>query len=372
MEKGDYDAIIVGGSFAGLATAYFTEAESLLILEREKDIGARQRSTCGAKVEWIKRLGAEESILRKFDTVTFHSPKGYEVEVDIPTPYCTIDYKVLCDSLSGRLKNTEIKTASKVTGVENGDLKKVLCGPEEYSSQILVDASGLRAAVASQLKPGYADLPVKIAGIETETEYDTDSCHFYFGKKIAPGGYAWIFPTAEGQARVGVGCVGKLNLLDFNKRFLDSLGIQSGPSGFHGGIIPCSGLRDPVVDGVFAVGDAGAQVLPWTAEGIRKAFDYGELCGGLISRVLNKEMEHREALDIYQQKVLEAKRFYDTLLFIQNISYRSPDWAWEKAIRKICSDETLSQRLLVAYFEENVNYTRFEIIMRGLKFLLMG
>jgi thioredoxin reductase len=36
MKNEKYDAIIVGGSFAGLATAYFTKAEKLLILERER------------------------------------------------------------------------------------------------------------------------------------------------------------------------------------------------------------------------------------------------------------------------------------------------------------------------------------------------
>lgn len=372
MGNEEFDAIIVGGSFAGLTTAYFTKAENLLILEKEEELGAKQRSTCGAQVDWIKKLGAEKSILRKFDAITLHSPHGGEVEIDLLTSYCTIDYKVFCDSLSARLKNAEIRTNSKVTGVENGDLKKIYCGPEEYSARILVDASGWRAVLASELKPGYADIPAKIAGGETEVEYDADSIHLYFGKKFAPGGYAWIFPTANGLARVGLGSIKKLNLLDFNKKFLDFIAIQNGQSKYHGGIIPCFGLKDPVVEDIFVVGDAAGQVLPVSAEGIRKAFIYGELCGYLISKILDGDLERHEALEIYRREVLKGRKFYDNLLFIQNIVYRAPDWAWDKAIRKADLDKSIPQGLLKAYLEEDFDYTKFEISLGLLKFLVRG
>ena len=52
MEK--YDVIIVGGSFAGLSTAYFTEADRILILVKMKHLGERQKSTCCTSVEWLK------------------------------------------------------------------------------------------------------------------------------------------------------------------------------------------------------------------------------------------------------------------------------------------------------------------------------
>lgn len=366
------DAIIVGGSFAGLTTAYFTGAENLLILEKEKELGARQRSTCGAQVEWIEKLGAKKSILKKFDNIALHSPNGSEVQIDLPKPYCTIDYKVFCDSLSSQLKNAEIRTGTKVTGFENGRHKKILGDKEEYSSNILVDASGRGAVLASKLKPGYSDISGRAAGIETEVEYDSDSIHLYFGKKLAPGGYAWVFPTSNGMARVGIGSFRKINLLDYNKKFLDFLAIQNGHSRYHGGAIPCSGLRDPVVQDIFVVGDAAGQALPASAEGIRKAFVYGKLSGDLISKILNGELELHRALEIYKSEVLMDRRFYDNLLLVQNIAYRAPDWAWDKAIMKASQDDAVTQVLLKAYLEEDFNHVKIEIWLRFLKILRTG
>ncbi|WP_456475008.1 NAD(P)/FAD-dependent oxidoreductase [Candidatus Pyrohabitans sp.] len=352
----EYDAIIVGGSFAGLATAYFTEAENLLILEREEEVGARQRSTCGAPLEWVKRLGAEKSILRRLDTITLHSPGGREIAIDLPMPYCTIDYRTFCTSVSEHLRNAEIKTGSEVTGVEAGDLKKVQCGRDAYSSRLIVDASGWRAAVASRLRQGYASMTHKVAGLETVAEYDADSIHIYFGSRLIPGGYAWVFPLADGMSRIGVGSLKKVNLVDLNRRFLDFLGLRRWHSGHHGGIIPCLGMRDPVVKDIFVVGDAAGQVLPGTAEGIRKAFIYAEMLGGLISKVQRGELEHTKALEIYRHEVLKSKKFYDTLLSIQKIAYNAPDWAFNRVIEKVDSGGDIAQRLLKAYFEEDLNY----------------
>jgi|Deesub1362B_J571_1020462.scaffolds.fasta_scaffold02517_3 digeranylgeranylglycerophospholipid reductase len=366
----EYDVIIVGGSFAGLATAYFTEAENLLIIEKEEEIGARQRSTCGVPVEWVRRLGAEKSILRRFDTITIHSPNGREVVIDLPMPYCTIDYRTFCASVSGHLKNAEIKTRSEVTGVEAGDPKKVQCGHEIYSSRLIVDASGWRAAVASRLRHGYAHMPRKIAGLETVAEYDADSIHIYFGSRLIPGGYAWVFPLAGGMSRVGLGSLKKVNLMDLNRKFLDFLGIRRWQSEHHGGIISCLGMRDPVVEDIFVVGDAAGQVLPATAEGIRKAFIYAEMLGALLSKVLNGELERSKALEIYRREVLKSKKFYDTLLSIQNIAYNAPDWVLERVIEKVESNRFIIKRLLKAYFEEDSTYANMNSLLTSLRHII--
>jgi digeranylgeranylglycerophospholipid reductase len=373
MEGREFDVIIAGGSFAGLTTAFFTEAERILILEKEEELGARQRSTCGTLVEWVERLGAGKSILRRFDTLTFHSPGGYEVQVPMSVPYCTIDYRVFCRAIASRLKNVEIKTGTRVTGAGQGSPKRVYCGDRAYSSEILVDASGWRAAVARGLRPGHVTSPPIGRGIETEAEYEDDgSIHIYFGRRLIPGGYAWVFPISRDVARVGLGSFKRLNLLEYNKRFMDFLGIKDYKSGHHGGVIPSTGLRDPVVGGAFMVGDSGGQVIPGSGEGIRKALDYGEVCGRLISKVLAKELDLQEALGIYRDEVMKAKGFFDTGLFIQSTAFRAPDWAWDRAIRKMARHSTLPQRIFRAYFEGDVSYTRFEMVVGALRFLLRG
>jgi hypothetical protein len=37
---------------------------------------------------------------------------------------------------------------------------------------------------------------------------EKNACIFFTGSKIAPGGYAWVFPRAVGEANVGLGISG--------------------------------------------------------------------------------------------------------------------------------------------------------------------
>ncbi len=372
MKENTYDVIIAGGSFAGLAVANYIPEGRKLILEQQEELGAKQRSTCGAPVHWIKELGAEKSILKTFDTAVLHSGKGSTAVVELEKPYCTIDYRVFCQSLAAKLRNTEIMTGTRVTGVEGNGAVKVLTEGDAYTGRVAVDCTGWRAVLASTMRPGFSKLRWRIAGIETEARYDdTDSIHMYFGSGFIPGGYAWVFPTSKDTARVGLGSMRPLNLLRFHKEFLKYLGIGAGDRDIHGGLIPCSGLRNPVVGEVFIVGDAAGQVLPISAEGIRKAFDYAKICGELVNRVLNHELELQQALALYEGAVNRERRFYDNMYFIQRLVYRAPDWVLDNAIKKLSKDKKLTQELLKVYMSNGLTYSR-AIILAGLLRLSLG
>jgi flavin-dependent dehydrogenase len=129
-------------------------------------------------------------------------------------------------------------------------------------------------------------------------------------------------------------------------------------------------MRDPVVEDIFVVGDAAGQVLPATAEGIRKAFIYAEMLGALLSKVLNGELERSKALEIYRREVLKSKKFYDTLLSIQNIAYNAPDWVLERVIEKVESNRFIIKRLLKAYFEEDSTYANMNSLLTSLRHII--
>ncbi len=368
-----YDVIIVGGSFAGLSTAYFTEADKILILEKMKQLGERQKSTCCTSVEWIERLGCENSILKTFDTMTFHSPNDNEATIPLPETFATIDYSVFCQTLAIKLKNTEIKTGEAVTGVEPGPAKKVITQKAEYEGEILVDCSGWRAVIANKLRSGrYFDNKKLSYGIEVETPYsgDTSTIHIYYGKGYIPNGYGWIFPTGEDRARIGLGGYKGKDLNVYMERFLDYLEVESGASKPHGGVLPCQGLREPVVGDVFVVGDASGGVLPLTGEGIRKSLEYGEICGKAITKVLKGELKLSEGLNLYREMVMNSEKFYNDLSFTQNLFTSVPDWAREKIIsdiKKIGEGEI--NRFLNAYFNDAIRPSKLKItkvFVRGL------
>ncbi len=376
--------IIIGGSFAGLSTAYFITSGGgsggsgpggsdgyddgsceIVILERQRELGQTQWSTCGTFVDVLTKLKCEESILKTFDTITFHSNLGSKAEIELPGPICTIDYKVFCNSMADRLKNAGVKivTGSKAVKVirhrKKEDLKEVVCEGKSYKGELVVDCSGWRGVTANsnRLKKtgSRAEISKMAQGIESEVEYsgDTGSVHIYFGSEFIKGGYGWVFPVGETRARIGVGGYTKTNILKQMKTFMKLLDVDVDESSLdvHGGLIPCAGLKEPIVDGVFAVGDSCGQVLPVSGEGIRKTVYYAEICGKLISEVLNGRMELSKAQDIYRKEVYESRKFYAGLYLIQNLAIRAPDMAWDNVVRKL-NDKRIAQKVLGMYLND--------------------
>src|SRR5438093_11428469 len=78
---GDYDVVVCGASFAGLATARELAGTRLqdgararvLLLDRY-EVGERQTSACAAPTSWLEALGLERSIRQTFGTLVLHTP----------------------------------------------------------------------------------------------------------------------------------------------------------------------------------------------------------------------------------------------------------------------------------------------------------
>ena len=71
---GEYDVLICGASFAGLAVAReLRGAGRVLILDRY-EIGERQTSACAAPTEWLENMGVAGSIQQTFEQLVVHTP----------------------------------------------------------------------------------------------------------------------------------------------------------------------------------------------------------------------------------------------------------------------------------------------------------
>ena len=73
MPARDYDAIVVGASFAGLAVARQLRGE-VLMLDRN-EVGAVQTSACGTPLWVPQALGVADSVLQVHDKLSVRSPK---------------------------------------------------------------------------------------------------------------------------------------------------------------------------------------------------------------------------------------------------------------------------------------------------------
>src|SRR3954462_9432892 len=66
--SGDFDVLICGASFAGLAVAReFAGSGARVMMVDRYEIGERQTSACAAPTGWLRALGLDDSIRQTFD-----------------------------------------------------------------------------------------------------------------------------------------------------------------------------------------------------------------------------------------------------------------------------------------------------------------
>src|SRR5688572_5345796 len=75
--SGDYDVLICGASFAGLAVARELAGSGarVLVLDRY-EIGERQTSACGIPTDWLRVLGLMGAHRQTFGRLVIHTPFG--------------------------------------------------------------------------------------------------------------------------------------------------------------------------------------------------------------------------------------------------------------------------------------------------------
>src|SRR5215210_1920531 len=92
---GEYDVVICGASFAGLAVARELRDARVLILDRY-EVGERQTSACAAPTDWIRALGREDWMKQAFDRLVGHTARGTSAW-PLPFTFSTFDYPRLCE-----------------------------------------------------------------------------------------------------------------------------------------------------------------------------------------------------------------------------------------------------------------------------------
>ena len=190
-----------------------------------------------------------------------------------PVPFCTFDYRAFCQGLLAQCARAS--SARGVTGFADG---AVTTSEGRFTAPVVVDCFGLarrgRAATARPTPPAAA----YSFGLETHTPLADEGLWFLLDQKLIRHGPRLDLPRGRGQPD-------RARLV---RRRLQAQARRSIAScadhGVAPGYLPRHVLPEPAAAGatvgrVFAVGDAGGQCLPLTAEGIRPALYFGSECG---------------------------------------------------------------------------------------------
>jgi menaquinone-9 beta-reductase len=322
--SGDFDLIVCGASFAGLAVArQLAGADARLLVLDRYEIGDRQTSACGIPTEWLRALGLEDSARQEFAELVVHTPHGTS-RYALPWTFSTFDYRRLCELLWAQ-SDAEFETA-KVNG-RSGDTVHTDRG--DVSAPLIVDALGWRRILASDGGYQPPDAPLS-RGLEVHPGSSSDDLEIWIDRRYVPAGYGWCFPAAEEQ-RIGVG--------SFDPRFhvkdttvLLAEDLERPPVRYQGNWIPHK-LRAGTEDGIFFVGDSAGQCLPLTAEGIRTALYFGIMAGNELRAVVEGRQDRERALRNYAEFVDAHEWKFRWLLRAQRLLPRLPARAQRALIR---------------------------------------
>src|SRR5947209_7327505 len=153
---GEYDVLICGASFGGLAVARELAGSGArtLIVDRY-EVGERATSACGIPTEWMRALGVERALQQTFGEILLHTPHG-SVRWRLPWTFSTFDYRGMCALLRAQSPDAAFETATvtgrtdEVVHTDRGDLR----------AELIVDALGWRRVLGTRatVKPPNARL----------------------------------------------------------------------------------------------------------------------------------------------------------------------------------------------------------------------
>jgi digeranylgeranylglycerophospholipid reductase len=347
---GNYDAIVCGASFAGLAVARELAGARtgdrparVLLLDRY-EIGERQTSACAAPTDWLTALGLERSIQQTFQDLVVHTPHT-SVRYRLPFSFSTFDYRALC-SLMDDQNDAQFETATVAgRGGPPGAREEVSERPKdmfvhtdrgEVNAPLVVDALGWRRVLDSN---GYQPPAAPLSrGLEVHPSGNGSDLEIWIDRSVVPAGYGWSFPALD-EVRVGVGSFDphhrvRKPTVELSER------LGRDPVRYQGNWIPHR-LRHAAGEGVFFVGDSAGHCLPLTAEGIRTAFYFGIACGRELRRVLEGRSRAEIALRRYGAFSARHEWKFRSMLLAQRLVPRVPPRLLSVGLRAIESERAV-------------------------------
>jgi len=327
---GDYDVIVCGASFAGLAVARELAGAGRVLLLDRYEIGERQTSACAAPTEWLTALGLEPSIRQTFDTLVVHTPHS-TARFPLPWTFSTFDYPELCALLDDQ-NDADFETAKIERRGRAGDAVEVHTDRGAVAAPLVVDALGWRRILSRE---GYQppDAPLS-RGLEVHPPGASGELEIWIDRSLVPAGYGWSFPARD-EVRVGVGSFDPHHHV--KDPTVDLAGrLRREAVRYQGNWIPHK-LRRAVDDEVFFAGDSAGHCLPLTAEGIRTALYFGIALGRELREVLEGRATRAEALRRYGAFSDDHERKFRWMLRAQRAVPRVPPRLLALATRGMAS-----------------------------------
>ncbi len=299
----DTDVLVIGAGPAGAVAA--SEAKraapqlDVVLLERDRAVGRPVRCAEGVGDAGLREFADPDGaswVARKIRRVIVVAPDDTEVKVAERDAGWILDRTRFDAFLAAQAgaAGAELLVATEATGMSRGaddrwDVRvRGPSGEDTYRATIVIGADGVEALVGR-----WAGLDTRVPARDMEScaqyvlqgiDFDPDAIYLQFGRTIAPGGYAWLFPKGVGVANVGLGLVALKADGRNARQYLDAWIARRYPraakTGYTvGGVIVHTTIKATYSDGVMLAGDAAHMINPLSGGGIVNAMKAGRLAG---------------------------------------------------------------------------------------------
>jgi len=281
------DVVVIGAGPAGLLAAREAALRgcSVLVLEEHKEVGRPDHCAGLLSTSGLATLGLRppSSVIQNHvKGARIHSPSGHSILIERGQREALVVDRALFDQWlaeratdAGAVVRVEahvsrlLKRGRAVAGVrlrDGTEMPSRLVIDGEGSRGVLVREAGLLPVPKRNRLPAYQ---VEVRGANVDEEV----VQMFYGRRVAPGFFAWIIPLGDGRARVGVAAKSRARqrLLWAMKHHppmrtrLEQATIERG----YGGVV-LVGMPIPrtVTHGMLVVGDAAGIVKATTGGGV--------------------------------------------------------------------------------------------------------
>lgn len=325
-----YDIVVVGAGPAGsmAARAAAQEGAKVLMFDKRRELGVPVQCGEALNEDVLKELDIRLDprwALSKTNAAKLVSPSGIEVRIAERKVVGKIGYildrKIFDKHLTtlAAKGGADIMVGTLVDGLilEDGKPKGVRArganGRLEVRAEVIIAADGVGSRVAR-----WAGLNtyLKLDDIETGVQFQMVGINFespsmmeyYFGSKIAPGGYCWVFPKGEDMANVGLGILGsraERRPIEYLRDFVARMpSLSKGKIiEINAGGVPVGGpIKQTVKDNLLVVGDAARQVNALTGGGIDSAMRAGNIAGEVAAKAVAGGDTSEKRLSEYEKR----------------------------------------------------------------------
>jgi geranylgeranyl reductase family protein len=345
-QERERDVIVVGAGPSGATAATFLAQQGHDVLLLDRDNFPRDKA-CGDGIpagvfRIMRRLGMGDKIagaeargeLYRVTGMRITSPKGNVIAADFEVSdgnHSCVSPRTHFDAIIQQHaveSGAEFRLASvKAPLLENGRVVGVQVQANGSTvgirSKVVVGADGVTSVIARGLRPKekrHKDehRAIALRAYIRDLEVFPRQVEFFLYNEILPG-YAWIFPTGDGEANIGLGMrLDRFRQLDGDlKQMLQTfLGLPDIRKRVRRG-----GEIDKVrtwqlnfgsqknlqntYDGAILIGDAAGLINPMTGGGIHNSMISAELAAQTIDEALAVGDTSRGALKIFEQRTQE-------------------------------------------------------------------